>query len=260
MSERLELTAQAEESHFWYHGFRGFLTPVLDRVAAGRQGLTIIDCGAGTGHNLTLLGAYGRVFPFDLDPSALTKARVAGAPMVRANVTHIPFRSNSFDIATSFDMLMMVPDVEGAVREVARVLKPGGAIVFTLPALEVLRGDHAEIWHELVRYTPASARALLTQAGLEVERVSFLFASLFPLMLVTRTLERWTRRFRRAPSADGDIGMPSPLVNAVLTAVVVGEAWLARHVPMPVGSSLLMVARKPVGGDHVIPASASAVR
>jgi ubiquinone/menaquinone biosynthesis C-methylase UbiE len=244
MLDRLELTARAESSHFWFRGFRRFVTPVLADLAAGRHDLTLVDCGAGTGHNLALMRPFGRVYAFDLAPTALTKARVSGGPLVRGDITRIPFRSDSFDIATSFDVLQSVPDDAAAVREMARVIRPGGGIVLTMAALEILRGDHAEVWQEVRRYTPASARALVEQAGLEPLRVAFLFASLFPILLVSRTVERLTRRFRGTVRADGDIGLPSSGLNALLTAALSGEAALARHLPMPVGSSVLVVARK----------------
>jgi hypothetical protein len=125
----------------------------------------------------------------------------------------------------------------------ARIAKPGGAIVLTLAALEMLRGDHAEVWREVRRYTPETARRLVSAAGLQIERVSFVFASIFPLMLAVRITQRLTRRFRK-PRSDADIAVPAVPVNQLLTAVVSAEAALARHVPMPIGSSLLVVARK----------------
>ena len=242
MSELLELTARAETSHFWFRGLRRFVAPVLATLAAGRRDLRIIDCGAGTGHNLTLLAPYGDVVGFDLAPDALSRARIPR--LLRADITRIPFCSGVFDLATSFDVLQCVPDDRGAVNEMARVVRPGGYVLLTVAALEMLRGDHAEVWAEAQRYTPASARALVAQAGLEPVRISFMFTSLFPLMLAVRTLQRLTRRFR-AVRADADIGVPSAPVNALLTALVSGEAALARRMPMPVGSSLLVVARKP---------------
>jgi SAM-dependent methyltransferase len=241
MSDLLELTARAERSHFWFRGFRSFLTPVLTALAAGRRDLRIVDCGAGTGHNLALLTPFGRAVGFDLSPSGLSRARIP--LLLRADITRIPLRSDTFDLATSFDVLQCVPDDHGAVREMARVVRPGGHVVLTLAALELLRGDHAEVWAEVRRYTPAAARALVAQAGLEPVRVSYMFVSLFPLMLAVRAVQRMTRPFR-AVRPDADIGVPPAPVNAVLTALVSGEAVLARRVPMPVGSSLLVVARK----------------
>jgi SAM-dependent methyltransferase len=244
MPHLLELTARAEASHFWFRGFRQFVAPVLARVASGRPDLRLIDCGAGTGHNLSLLRPHGQVFAFDLAPTSLTKGRLLGRPLVRADITRIPFRSGIFDVATSFDVLQCVADDTGAVREMARVTRPGGTVLLTVAALELLRGDHAEFWNESQRYTPRSARALVQQAGLEPVRVSFMFASVFPLMLGARLVQRLTRRFRE-PRADSDIGVPSAPVNAALTAALSAEAALSRHLPMPVGSSLLVVARKP---------------
>ena len=244
MSDLLELTARAERAHFWFRGFRHFVAPTLAGIAAGRPGLRLVDCGAGTGYNLALLQPHGQVFAFDLAPTALTKARAAAYPLLRADITRIPFRAASFDIATSFDVLQCVRDDAAAVREMARIVKPGGHVVLTLAALDVLRGDHAEVWQEAHRYTPRSARALLAQAGLAPLRVGFMFASVFPLMLAVRTVQRLTRPFRTV-RADADIGVPAAPVNAVLTALVRGEAALARRIPMPVGSSLLVVGRKP---------------
>ena len=102
MPDLLELTARAEASHFWFRGFRQFVAPVLASIADGRPDLRLIDCGAGTGYNLSLLRPHGHVFAFDLAPTSLTKGRLLGRPLVRADITRIPFRSGIFDVATSF--------------------------------------------------------------------------------------------------------------------------------------------------------------
>jgi SAM-dependent methyltransferase len=243
MDDLLELTRQAEARHFWFHGFRRFVTPVLHDLAAGRRDLDLVDCGCGVGQNLALLAPYGRAVGFDLTHGGVVTARAAGRRVARADLTRMPFASNRFDVATCFDVLQCVAADDAAVRELARIVRPGGAVVLTLAALEVLRGDHAEVWDEVRRYTPATARRLVESAGLSVERSMFLFASLFPLMLGVRTLQRVLRPLRGV-RRDEDIRVPPAPVNAALTWLVSGEAAVARHVPMPIGSSLLVVARK----------------
>jgi hypothetical protein len=84
---------------------------------------------------------------------------------------------------------------------------------------------------------------LFADAGLAAHRVSFIFGSLFPLMLAVRATQRLLRPYREL-RPDTDIGVPSPPVNALLTGVVQAEAAVSRYVPMPIGSSLLVVARK----------------
>jgi ubiquinone/menaquinone biosynthesis C-methylase UbiE len=245
MSDLLELTARAEATHFWFHGFRGYVAPAIRGIAAGRRDLQILDCGCGTGYNLkTLLQPYGRTFGFDFDRDAIRRARGTGRPLVRADIQRIPFRSNTFDLATSFDVVQSVPDDRAAVRDMARVLKPGGSVVLNVTALDVLRGDHSDVWGELRRYTRDRAAALVRDAGLEPTRISYLFGSLVPLMLAVRRAQAMRRRYR-APTGDEDLTVPSAPMNLALTALVRAEVALASRLTIPFGSSLLIVARKP---------------
>ena len=245
MGYNLALTALAEPTHFWFHGFRAFVVPILREIAAGRVDLRMIDCGCGTGYNIkTLFQQYGRPFAFDMTPDALQRARASGRPLVRADMEQIPFQSATFDLATSFDVVHSVTDDHAAVREMARVLKPGGYLVMNVTALEFLRGDHSDVWGEQRRYTRESGTRLIEGAGLEVVRVAYLFASLVPMMLTVRMVQRVLRPFREA-SGDAELTVPAAPINAVLTGLVRGEAALARRLPMPFGSSLLVVARKP---------------
>lgn len=243
MDQLLEMTSRVEATHFWFHGFRLFASPVLEEIAGGRRDLRLLDCGCGTGNNLSLLSPYGRPFGFDVTHRGVLYARAKGRPVVRADITRIPYSSGTFDVVTSFDVLPCIPDDEQAVREMGRVLKPGGRLVLTVAALEALRGDHSETSRELRRYSPAMMRRLIARAGLEPDRIEFRFASLFPLMFGQRLVQRLTRSFRH-PQAAADLRLPPAAVNAALSLLVGGEAALARRVPMPIGSSLLVVARK----------------
>lgn len=243
MSDQLELTRRAEATHFWFRGFREFVIPVIREVSAGRHDLRIVDCGCGTGNNLKMLGAFGGAVGFDLDEGGVRMTHASGGRVVRANAAQIPFASGVFDLATSFDVMQCLEPDAAVVQEMARVVRPGGAVVVTMAALEILRGDHSVSWQEVRRYTPAMAKALFEQAGLRVERVSFLFGTLFPLMLTVRLVQRALRPFR-GHRHDTDIAVPPAPVNAVLTAIVTAEARAARYVPFPFGSSLLVIAKK----------------
>jgi ubiquinone/menaquinone biosynthesis C-methylase UbiE len=244
MDDLLELTGRAEATHFWFRGFRKFVAPVLDDLAAGRPNLRLVDCGCGTGRNLRLLRPHGRTIGFDLTASGPARAHADGSVVFRGDVTRIPLAADAFDVATAFDVLQCVDDDVTALREMARIVRPGGAVVATVAAFNALRGDHGEVWNEVRRYTPATARRLVEAAGLRAERVSFVFASVFPLIAAARLAQRMTRPFRSGPRAAVDIAVPRTPINEVLTALVSAEASLLRHVPMPIGSSLLVVARK----------------
>ena len=243
MDERFTKTRRAADAHFWYHGFRRFITPALADTAKGRTDLRIIDCGCGVGQNMRLLEPHGDVVGIELDPLAAVAGREFGRPIARADITRMPFPDNAFDMAVSFDVLQVVEQDVAAVREMARIVRPGGCVLLTVAAFNMLAGDHAEVWNECRRYTPGTARALAESAGLRVERVSFMFAALFPLMFAARTAQRALRRFRERPT-HSDMEVPWAPLNTALMRLLDGEAALSRHVPMPIGTSLIVVARK----------------
>jgi SAM-dependent methyltransferase len=248
MDRLLELTALAERSHFWFRGFRWFLRPMLARAVASRPSGRILDCGCGTGSNLRMLEPFGEVYGFDVTWRGLQFAHEQGRRRIaQASIASIPFQTATFDLVTSFDVFQCLPDpVEGeAVREMARVLKPGGAAVFNFAALEVLRGSHSVLAEEVRRYTPGQVRQLLEGAGLTVERLSFAYASLVPLMLAVRLGHRYVGRNGEAESGEWEIEVPSPPVNTLLSAAVGAEALALRAVNMPFGSSIMCLARKP---------------
>lgn len=251
MDRLLELTYRAEQQHFWFRGFRWFVRPVVARAVAHHPpGVRpkILDCGCGTGSNLAMLQTFGDPYGFDLTWRGLQFAHEHGhANIARASIGAIPFADQTFDLVTSFDVLQCLPDeVErAAVREMARVLKPGGRVVLNLAALEVLRGQHSVFAEEVRRYTPAGVRRLLGTAGLAIDRLTFVHASLFPIMFPVRVLQRMSGRNGQPESGEWEIRVPSAPVNAALSAVVGLESLALRAINMPFGSSLLCLARKP---------------
>ncbi|MFO7694239.1 MAG: class I SAM-dependent methyltransferase [Vicinamibacterales bacterium] len=249
MDRLLEATARAERDHFWFRGFRRFAAPMLDRAAAGRRHLRLLDCGCGTGANLRLLLApYGEAWGFDLTWTGLQHARGSGLTRVaRASAAAVPFPSAAFDIVTSFDVLYCLPDAieREAVREMWRILKPGGSAIINVAAMEILRGNHSVLSAELRRYSRASLRGLLEPAGFRVEWMTYTNAALFPVMLTVRGVQRLTG-LAADDEAEAEITVPPAPINATLGALLALESALVRaSVPMPLGSSLLCLARKP---------------
>jgi len=120
----------------WYPTFQGnwddelFRTRILNRL---RSDAIILDLGAGAGivPHMNFRGMVARVCGVDIDP------RVIANPMLDegriANALGIPYKSNSFDVVFSDNVLEHLDDPLQVFREAARVLKPGGAFLFKTP-------------------------------------------------------------------------------------------------------------------------------
>lgn len=240
----LAATAEAEDHHFWFKGLRRSARLLLDAELRGAPLRQIIDCGSGTGRNLDWLRDYGPVAGVELSATGLAVARPAGRPVVRASVTHLPFATASADLATSFDVLYCLADHDerAALAEMHRVVRPGGLVLVNAAALDILHGSHSALTMEVRRYTKARLRERLESAGFEVRRMTFTNSVTFPLTLAVRSWDRM--RGRAATASTADLQVPAAPINLVLDLALRAEAQVLRVVDLPVGSSLLCVARR----------------
>lgn len=252
MTQRLlEATYRAEQSHFWFHGLAAFSQPFIERAVAGIANPEILDCGCGTGANMKRLSRYGRVTGFDITWEGLQFAKAYGQRrLAHASVIEIPLRDDRFDVVTAFDVLACLDEQaeQRALREMCRVLRPGGALLLNTAALHVLRGQHAVFSDEVRRATRGSLQTALERAGFELLRLTYTNFSLLPFVLPVRLSQR-AMGLTTPEETGGDILIPPPPVNAALRWLLRLEAAALRYVNMPLGSSLLALARKP----HVAP-------
>ena len=247
MDRLLELTYRAEQSHFWFRGFRQYMKPALARATAGLTAARILDCGCGTGSNLEMLKPYGNAIGFDLTRIGTEFARAHGHRVARASISDIPFRTGHFDLVTSFDVFQVLPDAveQSAIVEMGRVLKPGGWMLLHVAALPILYGKHSALSEETRRYTASTLRTLVEGAGFQIQRLTYDQFSLLPMMLPVRIWHRLTAKDGVVAAGEGEITVPVAPVNAALTALVSIEALALRAVNMPIGGSLMCLARKP---------------
>jgi len=248
MEALLERTFEAEQRHFWFRGFKRFVAPLIEKATAGRANLKLLDAGCGTGANLPFLQQYGVPFGLEFFWRGLQFGHARRLPrLMQGSVTHLPFSNASFDVVLSFDVLYCLdaPAEQAAIREMFRVLRPGGSIVINVAALDMLRGDHSTLGGEVRRYTKRELRDKLEVAGFQVQRLTYTNASLFPITAGVRALQRM-RGVKSESGNKGDFYIPPAPVNALLSGLLSMESKIVEAgINMPIGSSLLCLAKKP---------------
>ncbi len=178
----------------------------------------------------------------DVSPLALAHARNrVDCPLCLGSVERLPFASNTFDLALSLDVLYhaAVADDVAALRELARVVRPGGAVIINAPAYEALRSSHDRAIHTGRRYTRRELRRKVERAGLAAARCTYWNTLLFAPIALVRL---WRRRQARS---DSDLRPTPALANAGLQLLLSVERALLRWMDAPFGLSILCVAEKP---------------
>ncbi|MCC7541711.1 MAG: class I SAM-dependent methyltransferase [Deltaproteobacteria bacterium] len=260
---------RVEHEHFWFVGTRDILLEVLRRALGSDDALArarIVDVGCGTGYTETRLPAPfdgGARLAVDLSPIALTLARLQKNPpaLLQADAGKLPILDASLDVALSLDVLEHLDDDVAGARELARVVRPGGLVVVTVPAFRALWSAHDVALHHRRRYRRTEIVDVLERAGLAVEHATYFNTLLFPVVAAMRLAGRVRERIA-GPSANGaesDAKLPPRLLNRVLHRVLAAERHVVGRVPMPVGVSILVVAR-PRGGAATSRASAEGSR
>ena len=247
--EFLELEAE----HWWFQGRRAIFISLLDRFLGREQlaGRRLMDVGCGVGGMLTQLGEYGVTVGTDVVFKGLECCAERGYPrLVASHAPASPFLDESFDCITAFDALEHIEDDVGTLREIHRMLKPGGILIASGPSYGWLYSQQDQNAHHLRRYTRGELTSKAKQVGFTIEKSSYINFLLFPAILPIVLLLHL--RYKLRPQQAGDleggsnigIGIPRWL-NAALSGIFRSEARILKLVSAPAGHSLVMVARKP---------------
>ena len=202
--------ADLEEWHWWFRSRLRLLEDLLRRRLGGRTPLAIVSLGAGPPEGLgwlvPLAGARGRVVALDAEP---THARGVAADLlyVVGDLTAPPLTPAAFDVVLALDVLEHLDDDAAGLAQAARLLKPGGMLVVTVPALPSLWGAQDIVSHHHRRYTKRSLRALFTRAGLPAPELTYFNTLLFPALAAVRWLAR-ARKLSAHPPSDFENNRP----------------------------------------------------
>jgi SAM-dependent methyltransferase len=212
-SAEIRQLAAVEDHHWWYRERRAILARELRRLPS--RGL-VLDIGAAAGGNTAVLRKHGwQAVAVDYSEAAVAIGKTRGVAAIRADARRLPARSAAFDLVTALDVLEHVEEDYLLAGEIRRTLRPGGTALIAVPCDMTLWSAHDDAVGHFRRYSRETLTSLIDKAGLSVDSIWSWNVLLQPVV-----------KLRRRSVTKSDLDEVPPLLNRLLTSVIVAERYL----------------------------------
>jgi SAM-dependent methyltransferase len=229
------------ERHWWWRARNELITSTLDKIQPAGGWKSILDIGCGDGLYFDHLTTLGEVAGVEPSPDLVSPNNP-----YRDRIYIGPFDEN-FQPGTLYKLILMLDVLEhlenpsAGLQHVSRLLASGGRLVVTAPALMALWTSHDAFNHHFTRYTKPRLVRLAEENGFEVLETRYLYHWTCPVKLGSAWLERLL------PSEPKPAALPPGPLNELLYFVTRIEQQTLSRLPMPFGSSLMMIAKRSSG-------------
>ena len=236
--EVYEAMAEHDERHWWYRARRQVVAELIRRKVSLPEGARLLEIGCGTGHNLTMLGEFGSVDALEVDPIARGMAeKRLGRTVLSSPLPALDgLPDDTYDMVAALDVVEHISDDTAALEGIARVLKPGGKLLMTVPAHQWMWSAHDVVNHHQRRYSKGGFKRLVDKSPLQLDSIGYLNSLLFPLAMAQRLGSKITGK------EDANLAPPAEPINQVLERVFALERRVIGRVPLPPGLSQFAVA------------------
>ena len=235
---------RVESRHWWFQAKHKIVRSLLARYAPPTPGHKprVVDLGCGCGYLLSLIKEEYDAVGLDGSPQAVEFSRKRGVRVeLGALPNEVPFEDGSADVVMFLDVLEHLDEDGASFDRAARLLKPGGVAICTVPAYPWLWTKRDDYHQHKRRYTRRTFRTLMSRGPMRPAFVSYMNALLFPAALA----ERFVRKLRPLKEGEGDLSIPPAPVNAMMRDSYAAERVLLGRVPIPFGLSVVSVSIKP---------------
>jgi ubiquinone/menaquinone biosynthesis C-methylase UbiE len=241
-----------EDKHWWFAGRTWSLLHMLDRVIEPDGTKRVLDIGCGAGNMFHHLARYGSVVGVDNNPKPLAIAEERGYDVREGVAESLPFDDEAFDLVSLLDTVEHCDDDMAVLRECWRVCAPGGTLLITVPALMWLWSNNDVLNDHKRRYTTKDLSDKLYRLGFRIKRKTYNNFFVFPMAAALILLRREAEQEPELASPHFDdesyqveMEPAPPSLNSILSGVTWTESQILRWLNLPIGTSIICIAKKP---------------
>lgn len=230
-----------EKTHWLFRVRRNIFLYFIKKYSL--NGSKIFDFGCGSGYLMGELQKTGYDgYGVDFEKEAIEHGLSSGIKnLTLGSGDKIERPDKSFDMVTAFDVLEHLENERPVVEELARVLKPGGKMIITVPAYMWLWGVQDEVSHHFRRYTVGSlVKVFKNFTELRIIRKTYFVTFLFPAIAVVRLISSWFRIKNRK----SDFEISNPVLDAIFYFIFNLEFYFLKFISFPFGVSILLILEK----------------
>ncbi len=239
--------AQTLDGHWWVEHRRAILSHWLDELGMNPDGgRNVLELGSGVGAEFDFFRRFGPVTGVEISAVGASYCRRLGyTELLEGDLNHTDLGRDRFDLAADFHVLYhrWIDDPSAVLRGVYASLRPGGTLLLTEPAFEVLRRGHDDVVMAARRWSRRDLRDLVEGVGFRIQRFSAMLTLVAPGALFGAMFDR----FRSSSDDIRELHSSSPLTDKLIRGVLGVERALIRSAPLPFGTCWALVAQKPLG-------------
>lgn len=206
--------------------------------------IKILDFGCGSGIFVSELQKKGyQTFGTDISEEAIKYGELRDIKNLKVQNSHrLDYPDNNFDAVLSMDVLEHLEDESWAIKEVERILKPGGKFIVMVPAFQFLWGVQDEVAHHYRRYTLGGIKKILNSGEFDINRATYFNTLLFLPIAFVRILSKIFNLKKR----QSDFNINNPTLDKIFFSIFNFERKLLKHIKFPFGVSILLVLEKKI--------------
>ena len=235
-----KLHKENEQEHWWYKGRREILSSIISNFIYKDKKIKILDFGAGSGTNISMLTDYGEVHVYEKDKNTVSYLKKKFENFSNVFVLDELDENVLFDLVIASDVIEHIENDSEIIKTLSKSLKINGNILITVPAFNSLYTERDKILGHYRRYNYRTIKQI-TKNNFQIIKLSYYNFFLFFLSLLLLVL---IKVFKVKSLIFSPEKTPNTFLNNIFYKIFSFEKFLLKYINFPFGVSIIYLAKK----------------